>query len=143
VQRTTIRTYSELVEIPDFVERFRYLAVRAGIGTVTFGHERWLNQRFYTSKEWRDLRHYVIARDNGCDLAVPGNEIHAKLVIHHMNPIRRADIIHREESIMDPEYLITTSLRTHNAIHFGDEGQLPRPFVERQRGDTQLWRRRR
>lgn len=137
-----IRSYEELIEIPDFEDRFRYLAVRANIGTATFGHERWLNQKFYTSKEWRDTRHYVIARDNGCDLAMPGMEIHAKLVIHHMNPMSRTDIINHEEDILNPDFLVTTSLRTHNAIHFGDESQLPQPFVERRAGDTTLWRRR-
>lgn len=140
---TMIRSYEELIQIPDFVERFRYLEVRSSVGTATFGHERWLNQRFYTSKEWRDLRHHVIARDNGCDLAMPGQEIHAKLVIHHMNPMSRRDIINHEEDILNPDFLITTSLRTHNAIHYGDETHLPQPFVERRSGDTNLWTRRR
>lgn len=138
---TTIRTYSELIEIPDFEDRFRYLAVPSQIGTATFGHERWLNQRFYTSREWRDLRYFVIARDNGCDLAMPDHDIHAKLIIHHMNPMTRHDVIEHNDDIMNPEFLITTSLRTHNAIHFGDERQLPRPWIERREGDTTLWRR--
>jgi len=113
--------------------------LRGEVGRPTFGHERWLNQKFYTSREWRNLRNYVIARDNGCDLAVPGYEIHAKLIIHHMNPMDPTDIRHGNDDIFDPEYLITTTLRTHNAIHFGDERQLPKPFVERRAGDTKLW----
>lgn len=139
---TMIRTYSELIDIPDFDERFRYLALHGNVGRPTFGGERWLNQRFYTSREWRQLRHYVIARDNGCDLAVPGYDIHTKLIIHHMNPMEIEDIRHGNEVIIDPEFLITTTLRTHNAIHYGDERQLPRPFVPRRAGDTDLWTRR-
>lgn len=137
--RTKIRTYSELVQIPEFEDRFQYLMVRGSVGRPTFGHERWLNQRFYTSREWRDLRDFVIARDEARDLGVPGYEIHAKLIIHHMNPMERGDIRHGNDEILDPEFLITTTLRTHNAIHFGDARQLPQPFVDRRRGDTKLW----
>ena len=138
--RTMIRTYSELITIPEFEDRFRYLQVRSEIGVTTFGFERSLNQGFYTSREWRQLRHHVIARDEGLDLGVPGYEIRTKPIIHHMNPITREDIIHGEEAIMDPEFLITTTLRTHNAIHFGDERALARPhLVERRHGDTKLW----
>lgn len=134
-----MRTITELNTIPEFEDRFQYLMLRGVVGRPTFGHERWLNQKFYTSREWRNLRNYVIARDNGCDLAVPGHEIHAKLIIHHMNPMEVTDIRHGNDDIFDPEYLITTTLRTHNAIHFGDERQLPMPFVERRAGDTKLW----
>lgn len=134
------RSYSELITIPDFDERYEYLKTGSQIGAATFGFERHLNQNFYTSRQWRLLRHHVIARDEGLDLGVPGYEIRTKPIIHHMNPITREDLIHGDESILDPEFLITTSLRTHNAIHFGDERQLPRPFVvERRHGDTQLW----
>lgn len=136
---TTIRTYSELADIREFEDRFQYLMLRGVVGHPTFGHDRWLNQRFYTSREWRDLRNFVIARDNGCDLAVPGYDIHTKLIIHHMNPMDVEALRHGNDDNMDPEFLITTTLRTHNAIHYGDERQLPKPFVERRRGDTNLW----
>ncbi len=134
-----IRSHSELITIPDFEDRFRYLVLQGQVGKETFGFDRYINQAFYTSREWRQIRHHVIARDNGCDLAAEGYEIHTKLIIHHMNPMEAGDIIRHDEDILDPEYLITTTLRTHNAIHFGDERQLLRPFVDRQRGDTKLW----
>jgi hypothetical protein len=134
-----IRTYSELSSIYTFEERFRYLALRGSVGEATFGFDRWINQEFYRSRQWRDLRHHVIARDNGCDLGIDGFEIHSGLYIHHMNPLRVEDIVHMDDSILDPEYLISTSHRTHNAIHYGDERQLPRHYVPRNRGDTKLW----
>jgi len=134
-----IRTYSELMEIDDFEERFAYLSVRSEVGVSTFGFERYLNQRFYTSRAWRQLRNEVIVRDGGCDLAFPGREIYNKVVIHHMNPVKVDDITHGDGSILDPEYLISTSLRTHNAIHYGDERQLQKPFTPRASGDTRLW----
>ena len=136
---TTIRTYSEVIEIPEFEDRFLYLMLRGQVGHSTFGGDRWLNQRFYTSREWRSLRNYVIARDEGNDLATPGYPVHAKLIVHHMNPMEVEDITHGNDDIFDPEYLITTTLRTHNAIHYGDARQLPKPFVERRPGDTTLW----
>jgi hypothetical protein len=137
-----IRSYQELITIPEFEDRFRYLSVLSDIGIATFGFERSLNQRFYTSREWRQLRHHVIARDEGLDLGVPGYEIRTKPIIHHMNPITREQVVHGDESILDPEFLITTSLRTHNAIHYGDDRNLREPFVvERRHGDTTLWRR--
>ena len=134
-----IRTYRRLSRLETFEERFRYLSLRGEVGVATFGYDRHLNQSFYTSKEWRDIRHYVIARDEGCDLGVPGYEIHSRIYIHHMNPISAEQLIHGDESVLDPEYLITTTHQTHNAIHYGDEKQLPRPFVERRPGDTKLW----
>lgn len=135
----TTKTYSELSRIRGFEDRFRYLALYGSVGSSTFGFDRWVNQQFYTSRQWRQIRHHVIARDQGLDLGVEGHEIHGQLLIHHMNPINADDIIHGDESILDPEFLITTTLRTHNAIHFGDERQLPRPLVARKRGDTKLW----
>lgn len=135
----TIRTYSELCQFDDFVERFRYLALHGRVGGTTFGWDRWINQDFYGSRQWRQVRNYVINRDEGCDLAVPGYEIHSRIYIHHMNPMTAEDIIHGDEDILDPEFLITTTHRTHNAIHYGDERQLPRPFVPRHPGDTRLW----
>lgn len=134
-----IRTYSELSFIDTFEDRYRYLALRGSVGEATFGFDRWINQEFYRSRQWKDIRHHVIARDNGCDLGIEGYEIHSGLYIHHMNPLRAEDIVNADESILDPEFLISTTHRTHNAIHYGDERQLPRPFVPRNKGDTKLW----
>lgn len=136
---TIIRSYNELRRIDTFEERFRYLSLKGSVGSTTFGYDRWLNQRFYTSREWRQLRDHVIARDNGCDLGVDGYEIHDKILVHHMNPMIVDDIIAGEESIMDPNFLVVTSHRSHNAIHYGDESLLPRKYIPRERGDTQLW----
>lgn len=135
----TIRSYSELVRLETFEDRFRYLQLRGGVGASTFGFDRYLNQRFYTSTQWRQVRQHVIARDIGLDLAVPGYEIYDKIIIHHMNPMTVDDIESGDAVILDPEYLITTTHRTHNAIHYGDERLLARPLVERHRGDTKLW----
>lgn len=134
-----IRTYSELMQLDDYEARFRYLVLHGRVGEETFGRERDLNQTFYRSREWKQLRYYVIARDLGCDLAVEGYEVHDQILIHHMNPITVDEVVHRDSSILDPEFLISTSLRTHNGIHYGDERQLPRQFVERIPGDTKLW----
>lgn len=133
------RTYSELCEIDSFVERYRYLSLNSVVGTPTFGFDRYLNQAFYTSKEWRDVRMFVIARDLGYDLGVEDHAIFDRPIIHHMNPITIEDLVEGREVIVDPEFLITTSHSTHNAIHFGDESLLPRSLVERQPGDTRLW----
>lgn len=135
----TIRSYSELSQLDSFKERFRYLALRGGVGDTTFGFDRWMNQLFYTSAQWRHIRHHVIARDNGCDLGIEGYEIHSRLVIHHLNPLTVADLKHGNEEIIDPEFLITTTHLTHNAIHYGDESQLRQPLTERRAGDTKLW----
>lgn len=136
---TMIRTYSELRHIEIFEERYRYLALKGNVGDPTFGFDRYMNQQFYMSKQWRDIRYHVIARDNGCDLGVDGYEIHDRIIIHHMNPMRVDHIVHGDPSILDVEFLISTTHRTHNAIHYGDERLLPRPLVERRRGDTKLW----
>lgn len=134
-----IRTYSELLRFRTFEERFRYLALHGSVGDATFGFDRYLNQMFYGSREWKMARHHVIARDLGCDLAVEGREIHDRVYIHHMNPMVSEDIQHGNDDILDPEFLITTTHRTHNAIHYGDERQLPRQFTPRRAGDTKLW----
>ena len=134
-----IRCYSELSRLESFMQRYNYLAMRDSIGVRTFGYDRWVNQEFYHSRLWRRVRDEVIVRDNGCDLGVPGYEIHAGLLIHHMNPMTERDILHSENWIINPEYLITTSLVTHNAIHYGDPSSLPRPFAPRRAGDTTLW----
>lgn len=135
------RSYRELRRIETFEERFRYLSLRGEVGVSTFGFDRYLNQRFYTSREWRQLRDHVIIRDNGCDLGVEGYEIHAKILVHHMNPVIVDDIVAGEDSILNPDFLITTTHRTHNAIHYGDERLLARPHIPRTAGDTQLWSR--
>lgn len=134
-----IRSYSELKKIDDFKERFRYLMLRGEVGRTTFGFDRYLNQAFYTSREWREVRHDVIVRDLGCDLGVEGYEIHDRIYIHHLNPMTVEDIESGDPRILDLDNLISTTHQTHNAIHYGDEGLLPRPPVERIRGDTKLW----
>lgn len=136
------RSYSELVRLRTFEERFDYLQLRGQVGRQTFGFERYLNQRFYTSTQWRQVRNLVIARDLGCDLACEGFDIHENIVIHHMNPMTPEDLIDGQESILDPEFLITTTHRTHNAIHYGTRESLAPTFVERRPGDTLLWERR-
>ena len=132
-------TYTDLTKRDTFLARFRYAVLGGELGVATFGYDRHLNQRFYASHEWKRVRDAVIVRDNGCDLGVEGHGIHDRILVHHMNPIRVQDLTDFNEDILNPEYLICVSTRTHNAIHFGDEGQLPRPFVERQPGDTKLW----
>jgi len=133
------RTYSELCLFETFEERFDYLNLQGIVGTLTFGFDRWVNQRFYRSREWKRIRDQIIVRDNGCDLGVPGFEIHSGLLVHHMNPVSIDDLKHNEDWAIDPTFLITTSLRTHNAIHFGDKKLLPREPVIRRAGDTKLW----
>lgn len=137
----TERSYTELLKRTTLTSRYRYLALRGAIGDETFGHERYLNQRFYQSQEWRSVRDQVIIRDQGRDLGLEGHEIHASAFVHHMNPISRDDLLHFNDDIVNPEYLITVSHTTHNAIHFGDENLLPQPIVERTPDDTLLWRR--
>lgn len=133
------RTYSELQRLETFEERYEYLKLKGILGESTFGFDRWINQNFYKSQEWMSVRDYVIVRDNGCDLGILGYEIYSGLLVHHMNPISADDIKHGKEWIIDPNFLITTSLQTHNAIHFGDERLLPRGPVVRRSGDTTLW----
>jgi hypothetical protein len=134
-----ILTYSELRRLETFEERFHYLDLHGSVGYSTFGFDRWLNQHFYRSHMWKRARNSVIVRDNGCDLGIPGFEIHSNLLVHHMNPISTDDIQHGELWLLDPNYLITTSLQTHNAIHFGDESLLPKGPITRLPGDTKLW----
>lgn len=138
---TIFRTYRELRRIEDFTERFRYLSLGGHVGVSTFGFDRYLNQGFYTSREWRNLRDEVIVRDNGCDLGVDGYEIHSKILVHHMNPIDADDVISSANSLLNIDNLITTTHRTHNAIHYGNESLLPKLHVPRTSGDTLLWRR--
>lgn len=133
------KSYRELRRLDTFEERYRYLALRGTLGLETFGFDRWVNQRFYKSREWLRSRDEVILRDNGCDLGIPGYEIHSGLIVHHMNPITLSDLEDGDDWVIDPEFLICTSLRTHNAIHYGDESLLPRGPIERKVGDTTLW----
>lgn len=136
---TKIRSYSELLQFETFLERFEYLALRGKVGCETFGFNRWINQQFYTSREWRSLRQKIILRDNGYDLAVEGYEIHSRLIIHHINPLSEQDIVHGTRRALDPEFLISTTHDTHNAIHYGDASLLPRQYVPRSPNDTKLW----
>lgn len=137
----TSRTYSELRRINTFEERFRYLSLTGVVGESTFGFDRYMNQMFYSSAEWKRVRQMIIVRDNSCDLGISGYEIHKPnpIYIHHMNPMVPDDIKHSRPEILDPEFLISVTHRTHNAIHYGDERQLIQPFAERQPGDTKLW----
>lgn len=142
-----IRTYSELITIPTFEERFQYLRLDGRVGEDTFGFDRYLNQKFYQSDEWKALRDYVIVRDTGnndyCqDLGMPyDHDIYGKILVHHMNPICKEDILQRSKYLLDPEYLICTIKNTHDAIHFGDESLLFQPPIERTKNDTCPWKR--
>lgn len=138
-----IRTYSELITLPTFIDRYNYLKLGDKVGEETFGFDRYLNQNFYRSKEWKDVRNFIITRDYGCDLAMLDREIPSglKIFIHHMNPIRTNDIRLGTEYLMDPEFLITTTKLTHDAIHYGDDSILldDKP-IERLPNDTCPWR---
>ena len=136
-----IKTYSELIKLPTFEERFEYLKLNGVVSELIFGSERYLNQMFYTSDEWRKLRNKIILRDNGCDLGIEGFDIHSKIFIHHMNPITEEDILQHSKYLIDPEYLICVSMRTHNAIHYGDISQVSCTPIERKPFDTCPWRR--
>ena len=135
-----IRTYSELIMRPTFEERYRYLRLDGRVGQETFGFDRWLNQKFYKDPEWLRVRDFVIIRDNGCDLGIEGREIHSRILIHHMNPITTEDIVKRSKYLLDPEYLICTVKRTHDAIHYGDESLLILNPIERTKNDTCPWK---
>lgn len=135
-----IRTYTELIRIEDFIERYEYLRLRGEVGVATFGWERWLNQELYKSSKWRRVRDKVIIRDMGCDLAHPDFQIGDRIIIHHMNPLTPEDIEDDVDEIYEPEFLICTSHMTHNAIHYGDQKLLPQLPVERFPGDTCPWK---
>ena len=138
---TMLRTYSELSRLHTFKERFEYLRLDGIVGAETFGFDRYLNQIFYNSDEWKAVRKTVIIRDNGCDLGMDGYDIHGKIIVHHMNPFSIDDVLHRKEELLDPEFLISTVLNTHNAIHYGDESLLPSAPIVRTRNDTCPWRK--
>lgn len=141
MKKMKLKTYSELITIPTFEERFLYLKLDGVIGKETFGFKRWLNQEFYHSDEWLSFRDEIIIRDCGCDLGVPGFEIYSSVLIHHLNPITYDDILHRRLCVFDPENAICTKLSTHNAIHYGDESLLVLAPVERSHNDTCPWRK--
>ena len=135
------RNYSNLIKIDSFYERFEYLKLNGTVGEETFGSDRYLNQKFYRTSEWNDLRKYIIARDKGCDLAIPDMEISGKIYIHHMNPISIKDIAYKSEFLLNPENLVCCSFETHQAIHYGDEKLLPlMTLVERYPNDTIPWK---
>lgn len=138
--KTIIRTYSELITLPTFMERYKYLRIGGTVGADTFGFDRYLNQAFYKSDEWKSIRRHVIIRDCGCDLGIEGHEIHERILIHHINPISEEDILGRSDFLLNPEYLISTSHRTHNAIHYGDDSILIDTPLERRKNDTCPWK---
>ena len=139
--KKNIRTYSELITLPTFKERYEYLRLNGRVGAETFGYDRYMNQTFYKSRELLNIRDEVIIRDNGCDLGVEGYEIHGRILIHHMNPITIDDILQRSDFLLNPEYLISTIKRTHDAIHYGDENLLIDVPIERTKNDTCPWKR--
>lgn len=134
-----IRTYSELMSLQTFEERFEYLALYGRVGDSTFGFDRYLNQNFYNSRDWRRTRNGVIIRDNGCDLGIDGRDIFDRIYVHHMNPITIEDFENNYDLLLDPEFLICTSFDTHQAITYGNKNNLRRLPMERRRGDTKLW----
>ena len=141
VIKMSIKTYSELITLPTFEERFKYLQIKGFVGKETFGFDRYINQRFYRSQEWKHIRNQVILRDKGCDLGIRDRIICGRVVIHHMNPVSIEDIQNGTDFLLDPEYLICTTHDTHNAIHYGDESLLLKDIVERRPGDTCPWKR--
>lgn len=137
---TMIKTYSELSKLKTFEERFEYLTESGFVGENTFGGSRFLNQDFYRSREWKQIRDIVIIRDSGCDLGIPDRPIRDHIIVHHMVPLRKEDIVHRTPYLIDPEYMICMSHQTHNAIHYGSLESLPRDYVPRRPNDTCPWR---
>lgn len=141
VIQMSIRTYSQLIQIPTFEERFEYLRLNGQVGADTFGFDRYLNQVFYRSQRWKKVRDHVIIRDDACDLGMEGHTIQGRILIHHMNPLTIEDIMNETDYLMDPEFLISTILTTHNAIHYGDKSLLPSMPMDRRPNDTCPWRR--
>lgn len=141
MNQKTIRTYSELIKLKTFEERYEYLKIGGVVGEETFGFDRYINQMLYKKPEWIAARNQVITRDMGCDLGVEDREIVGKIMVHHMNPITVDDIVYRLDYVLNPEYLISSSMMTHNAIHYGDADLLPKPPIERFKNDTCPWKR--
>lgn len=140
VTMMSIRTYSELITLSTFEERFKYLQLNGQVGESTFGFDRYMNQVFYRSQKWKSIRDFVIIRDCGCDLGVEGYDIHGKIIIHHMNPLSMRDIETESDFLLNPDFLICTTHNTHNAIHYGDENLLVTAPIERTKNDTCPWR---
>ena len=139
--KQNLRTYQELIQIPTYIDRFRYLKIGNSVGEETFGFDRWMNQRFYNSREWRNLRNHIITRDNGCDMAFSDREIEGKIYIHHMNPIEKQDIYDMTDFVMNPMFLVCVAHTTHNAIHYGSEDLLDCDIlVQRVPNDTCPWK---
>ena len=136
----SIRTYSELITIPTFEERFEYLQLKGSVGKDTFGYDRYLNQVLYRSPEWKRLRNQIIIRDDGCDLACDGYDVYGKVLIHHLNPITVEDVLARSRKVFDPDNLVCVSHNTHNAIHYGDADLLVTGPIIRTKNDTCPWR---
>jgi len=134
-----IRSYSDLIKLNTFEERYEYLKLKGSVGKSTFGFDRYINQQFYRSAQWKSIRNFVIARDQGLDLAFEGYEIYDRIIIHHMNPMSVENIEHGDDDILNPEFLICTTHKTHNAIHYGDKNLLALPIIERTINDTKLW----
>ena len=141
VTAMSIRTYSELIKYKTFIERYNYLKLGGAIGIDTFGFDRYLNQVFYNCDEWKQTRKDIIIRDNGCDLAMVGHDIQKYILVHHLNPMTVEDVKNRNPMLFDPEFLVTTVLRTHNAIHYGTDDSIFKGLVERKPNDTTPWRR--
>ena len=140
--KKNIRTYSELSKLKTFRERYEYLKLDGAVGEETFGFDRYINQMFYKSEEWKRIRNYVITRDNGCDIGIHDRKIvDSVILVHHMNPITKEDIINKNEILLDPEYLITTIKPTHDTKHYGDESILAEDLVIRSKNDTCPWKR--
>lgn len=138
----SVKRYSEMVSLPTYEERFKYAKLEGQVGADTFGFDRYLNQQFYRSKEWKNLRDKIIVRDGACDLGVPGREIKGKIYIHHLNPLSKDDISESTERLFDPDNLVCVSQDTHNAIHYGDESYLDRnKLIDRTPGDTCPWKK--
>lgn len=140
MSQRTIRTYTELMQLPTFKERYEYLRIGGTVGEDTFGFDRYLNQQFYKSDEWQAIRNQVLLRDNGCDLGMPDREIGDNIIVHHMNPIAKEDILNKSEILLNPEYLICTAKNTHDAIHYGNDDLLYEDLIERSANDTCPWR---
>lgn len=138
---TILKTYTDLIKLPTFEERFRYLELGGAVGADTFGFDRYLNQRFYTSQIWQRVKREVIIRDNGCDLGVEGYTIFGRVIVHHMNPITVEDVVKQTDALLNPEFLICVSHTTHNAIHYGSEELLPKGPADRKPNDTCPWRK--
>lgn len=140
-QKMNKKTYSDVIQLPSYIERYRYLRLGGKAGEITFGNERYLNQILYKSHEWKEFRRKIIIRDGGCDLAIKEKDIRGTIIIHHINPITVEDVVNRNPAVLDPENVICVSLRTHNAIHYGDEELLMiDEIIERRLNDTILWR---